>query len=323
MYKICVHIIFCFAVVNTYNNVRKIIIFFFKQMLKKNILFVCLFCIWIIGAMLLALQIQKQEDKIFFSYPQWDIYFSGERVPLDEKWYFNRQRFDKEFTISGNNLYQFYLYVKRYPVYIPYIEKKLQQSGIPDDFKYLAIAESALRDDVVSSAGAGGIWQFMPETGKQYGLQVNDFVDERYNFEKSTDAAIEYLSLLYEKFWNWTLAAAAYNRGENAIARALESQQVDNYYDLYLNEETSRYVFRILAIKYLIEWYFEKKSLIDKIVWWVYSIPETQVVQVSEIENLVSWCIENGYNYRDVKVLNPWILGNTLPEGEWNIKVLK
>lgn len=292
-------------------------------MLKKNFLFLLLFLGILLVFLFLILQIEKEEDKIFFSYPEWELEFAWEVIPLEWKDYFNRQRFDKEFTITGNNLYQFYLYIKRYPLYIPYIEEELKKNGIPDDFKYLAIAESALRDDVVSSAGAGGIWQFMPETGKQYNLQVNEFIDERYNFEKSTQSAIQYLNYLYEKFWNWTLAAASYNRGENAISRAMESQKVDNYYDLYLNDETSRYVFRIVAIKYLIEGYSEKKNLIDTIVWWVYSLPETWTVTTGAIADLVSWAIENGYSYRDIKVLNPWILWESLPEGEWEIKVLR
>lgn len=292
-------------------------------MLKKNFIWLLLFLGIIVVFLFLVLQIEKEEDKIFFSYPEWQLDFAWEVIPLEWKDYFNRQRFDKEFTITGNNLYQFYLYIKRYPLYIPYIEEELKKNGIPDDFKYLAIAESALRDDVVSSAGAGGIWQFMPETGKQYNLQVNEFIDERYNFEKSTQSAIEYLNFLYDKFWNWTLAAASYNRWENAIARALQAQQVDNYYDLYLNDETSRYVFRIVAIKYLIEWYFEKKSLIDKIVGGVYALPETINIRAGAIPDLVSWAIENWHSYRDVKVLNPWILWDTLPEWEWEIKVLQ
>jgi len=292
-------------------------------MLKKNIFFTWLFFIGVISMIFLSLQLQRQDNKIFFSYPEWSIYFSWEEVPVDGDNYFNKQRFDKEFTISGNNLYQFYLYVKRYPIYIPYIEQKLKEAGIPDDFKYLAIAESALREDVVSSAGAAGVWQFMPETGKQYGLRVDENIDERYNFQKSTDAAIQYLLFLYRKFDDWALVAASYNRWENAIARALDSQQVDNYYDLYLNDETSRYVFRIVAIKYLIEWYFQKKPIIDGIIGGVYNKPDTVTIQTQGIENLLEWSIENDYNYRDIKILNPWILGDSIPSWDWEIIVLQ
>jgi soluble lytic murein transglycosylase-like protein len=154
----------------------------------------------------------EKEKNIFFSYPEGDIFFAGENIPIGRDNYYNKQRFDKEFTISGNNLYQFYLYVKRYPLYIPYIEKQLKEKDIPNDFKYLPIAESALRNDVISSAGAAGIWQFMPETAKQYALRVDEFVDERYNFQKSTESAIAYLQELYRQFGDWSLVAASYNR---------------------------------------------------------------------------------------------------------------
>ncbi len=291
-------------------------------MLKRNLLFIFTFFFFVFLVLFVVLKFEKQQDKIFFSYPKWDIYFAQEKVPIDGAHYFNKKRFDNEFTISGNSLYQFYLYIKRYPVFMPYIEEMLAQKWIPNDFKYLPIAESALREDVVSPAWAAWVWQFMPETGKQYGLIVNDFVDERYNFKKSTHAAIAYIETLYERFWNRTLVAAAYNRWENAIQEALETQKVDSYYDLYLNEETSRYVFRIVAIKYLVEWYFEKKPLIDKFIGWVYSPPETETIRVWKIDNLLDWSIENGYNYRDIKLLNPWILQNSLPEGQWEIIVL-
>ncbi len=265
----------------------------------------------------------KEDNNLIFSYPEDDIVFAWKKIPMSWDDYINKQRFDKEFLVSWNSLYQFYLYIKRYPLYIPYIEERLSEEGIPKDFKYLPIAESALREDIVSSAWAWGIWQFMPETAERFWLIVNDEVDERFNFEKSTDAALKYLKFLYEEFWDRTLAAAAYNRWEGGISKALETQWVDNYYDLYLNEETSRYVFRIVSIKYLILDYFNKKSLIDSIIWWVYENPETKIINAKSIANLVYWCNENGYNYKSVKVLNPWILGNSLPLGDWEIKVLK
>jgi membrane-bound lytic murein transglycosylase D len=152
------------------------------------------------------------DNSIVFEYPEQEIEFAWDKLPMNGKNFDNKERFDKEFLGTSNNLYQFYLYVKRYPEYIPYIEKELKKAWIHDDFKYLPIAESALRDDVVSSAGAWWIWQFMPETGKRYGLRIDEYVDERYDFEKATWAAIEYLSDLYEDFWDWALVAAAYNR---------------------------------------------------------------------------------------------------------------
>ena len=294
-------------------------------MLKNNSLLWIVY--WVLFLMIFLVVLYSRygasDSSIVFEYPKWDIDFAGDVLPMWNDSFDNKKRFDKEFLLTSNNLYQFYLYVKRYPLYIPEIEEKLLMAEIPNDLKYLPIAESALRDDVVSSAWAGWIWQFMPETAKAYGLVVNDQVDERYHFEKSTDAAISYLSDLYNMFWNWSLAAAAYNRWENGLRRDMESQNVDNYYDLYLNEETSRYVFRILAIKYVMHSYFEKKDFIDRVIWWVHEKPLTEKVSVWAIDDIAKWSMENGYNYKDVKVLNRWIVWNTLPEGNWEITILK
>lgn len=292
-------------------------------MLKNNsllglvygVLFLCIFLVFIFNFVI------WKNESLIFEYPR-NVSFSGELLDLDQN-YDARNKFDKEFIVSSNNLYQFYLYVKRYEIYIPYIEDRLSEMWLPDDFKYLPIAESALRNDVVSHAWAAGIWQFMPDTARRYGLQVNEFIDERYHFEKSTKAAIRYLQDLYNLFENWTLVAAAYNRWENGLRRDMQSQGVDNYYDLYLNEETSRYVFRILAIKYTLKSYFEKKWMIDTVIWWVYSRPKTQEIFVSgPIEDIVSWAQENNYIYKDIRTLNPWIRSTSLPEWEWYITVL-
>jgi len=292
-------------------------------MLKKTYITSALIIAIILIATFTIFHASKKPWNLLFSYPKGDINFAGEIVPMKWDYYFNKQRFDKEFLITWNTLYQFYLYIKRYPLFIPDIEKKLSLSGIPNDFKYLPIAESALREDVVSPAGAAGIWQFMPETAKRFDLQINEYVDERYNIEKATDAAIEYLSILYDKFWDWTLVAAAYNRWENGIARAMESQRVENYYDLYLNEETSRYVFRIVAIKYLIESYFQNRWVIDAIIGWVYKKPDIQKVEINRIDNLFSWAQSYNQNYKTLKILNPWILWDSLPEWNWTINILK
>lgn len=295
-----------------------------KIMSRKKIFIFLLFVIIFIGWFFLFFKKEEKTPNFIFSYPQESkINFAWEKVPLSWEYFYNKERFDKEFLISSNILYQFYLYVKRYPLYIPYIEDKLKENNIPDDFKYLAIAESALRNDVVSSAWAAWIWQFMPETAKRFWLQVNDYVDERYNFEKSTDAAIAYFQKLYEIFENRTLVAAGYNRWENGILRALEDQNVSSYYDLYLNEETSRYIFRILAIKYLIESYLEQKNIVDTFIGGTYSIPETTIIDIEKIDNLSSWAENYNQNYNTIKLLNPWILGKSLPEWEWEVKVLK
>lgn len=302
-----------------------------RNMLKniyKNKFF--LWISWIILTILLIVfikntlnNITQNWDQIIFTYPEWKIDFAWEELPdLDEN-YFIKERFDKEFLNVSYNLYQFFLYVKRLPIYLPYIEEKLDEYNIPEDFKYLPIAESALRNDVVSSVWAAWIWQFMPWTAKEYWLIVNDNIDERYNFEKATLAAAKYLEYLHTLFWDWTLVAASYNRWQNWIKSALEDQKVNNYYDLYLNEETSRYVFRILAIKYVIKDYYNKKSYIDKIIWWVYKNPETKVVKLWKVSDLKSWAKDNWQNYQTIKILNPWILKDSLPEWDWEVKILK
>lgn len=262
-------------------------------------------------------------NSIIFSYPWNNLEFAGEKLPNLDNNYFIKERFDKEFLNTSYNLYQFFLYVKRLPLYMWYIENKLDEYGIPKDFKYLPIAESALRNDVVSEAWAAWIWQFMPETAREYWLIVNNEIDERYNFEKSTDSAVKYLNYLYSIFKNRTLVAASYNRWQNGIKTALAEQKVDNYYDLYLNEETSRYVFRILSIKYVIKDYESKKSYIDKIIGWVYKQPKTKIIKTWKIDDLKKWAVDNWQNYQTIKRLNMWIRKDFLPEGKWEIKILK
>ena len=172
--------------------------------------------------------------------------FAGEEVPTfmaDVQ-----ERLDKEMITNMNYHTNTTLVIKRANKVFPIIEPILKKYGVPDDFKYLAVIESSLVN-AVSPAGARGVWQFMPATAKEKGMEVSDEVDERYHLEKSTEAACKYLLSAKEKFGSWTLAAASYNGGMNGIAKKMEEQHVDNYYDLLLTEETSRYVFRILALK--------------------------------------------------------------------------
>jgi len=294
-------------------------------MLKNNSLLAIVYWvlfIWIIFVFIVSWA-KKENTSIIFEYPSEDIRFWWVKVPVEWEDFLNKQRFDKEFLLTSNNLYQFYLYVKRYPLYIPEIKKKFLEAWIHEDMKYLPLAESALRNDVISSAWAAWIWQFMPDTARRYWLIVDENVDERYHIEKSTDAAVSYITDLYNIFEDWALVAAAYNRWENGLQRDMQSQWVDNYYDLYLNEETSRYVFRIMAIKYVMQSYYQSKNLIDTLIWWVYSIPNTQILELNEIEDLLAWSAENNYKYKDIKNLNRWILGDSLPQWEWSVKVLQ
>ncbi|MCW8981048.1 MAG: lytic transglycosylase domain-containing protein, partial [Altibacter sp.] len=168
--------------------------------------------------------------------------FAGEPVPLNEPDI--RERLDRELLVNTYWQSNMLLMIKRAHKYFPVIEPLLKEHGLPDDFKYLAVAESGL-DNVRSPAGAAGFWQFLSSTGKEYGLEINDYVDERYNLEMATEVAAEYLKKSKERFGSWTLAAAAYNAGNGGVNKQITRQKTDNdYYDLLLNDETSRYVFR-------------------------------------------------------------------------------
>ncbi|NNK74522.1 MAG: lytic transglycosylase domain-containing protein, partial [Maribacter sp.] len=175
-----------------------------------------------------------------------DLNFAGEMVPQDDPEIM--ERVDREFLVNTYWQSNALLLMKRANKYFPIIEPILAKNGIPDDFKYLAVAESALTN-VVSHAGATGFWQIMKGTGKEYGLEINANVDERYHLEKSTQVACDYLNKWKTKYGSWTLTAAAYNAGPGAINKFMGIQKVDDYYDLLLGQETGRYVFRIMAIK--------------------------------------------------------------------------
>ncbi|UGS21883.1 lytic transglycosylase domain-containing protein [Flavobacterium cyclinae] len=229
--------------------------------------------------------------------------FSGEEVPTfmaDVQ-----ERLDKEMVTNMNYHTNTTLVIKRANKVFPIIEPILAKYGVPDDFKYLAVIESSLVN-AVSPAGARGVWQFMPATAKEKGMEVNDEVDERYHLEKSTEAACKYLISAKEKFGTWTLAAASYNGGMNGIAKRLEEQQVDNYYDLLLTEETSRYVFRILALKEIMTNSNKYGFSIPKEALY-YSVPTKTIIVDSSITNLANFAKSQGVNYKILKIHNPWL----------------
>ncbi len=231
------------------------------------------------------------------------IDFAGEPTPLqitDVK-----ERLDRELLINANLDATTALIIKRANRVFPIIEPILQQYGVPDDFKYLAVIESGLIN-ATSSTGAKGIWQFMPDTAKGSGMEVNDMVDERYHLEKSTEAACKYLLAAKEKFGSWTLAAASYNGGMNGLSKKLEEQKVTNYYDLGLTEETSRYVFRILALKEIMKQ--PAKYGFSIFPSDLYAPIPTKVVEVdSTINDLASFAFSQGINYKLLKIQNPWL----------------
>ena len=232
-----------------------------------------------------------------------NINFAGEPVPLDN--FDIKESLDNEMLANAFWHSQMIRFLKRANRYFPIIEPILKKNNIPDDFKYLAVAESGLVN-VVSPSKATGFWQFLQKTAKEYHLEINNEVDERYHIEKSTQAACEYLNEAYQKFGSWTLVAASYNMGMGGLSRQLERQKVDSYYDLYLNRETSRYVFRILAIKTIMQsptnygFNLRKKELYP-------SIPTTIIHCDTTISDLRKWSLEQGINYKILKLLNPWL----------------
>lgn len=232
-----------------------------------------------------------------------ELYFAGERVPLEIPDV--RERLDRELHINTYWHSSTIFLIKKAHRWIPQIEKILKENNIPDDFKYLTAIEGGFTN-AVSPANAVGFWQFKKAAGKENGLEIRKTVDERYDPILSTKAACEYLKKSHNKFGNWTNAAASYNRGMGGLQRALDNQKVNSYYDLLLNEETSRYVFRILAIKEIIE--HPKKYGFDIDDDHLYDQEEIRYVEVeNNINDLVLFAQEQGINYKLLKRHNPWL----------------
>lgn len=231
------------------------------------------------------------------------IDFAGERTPLqisDVK-----ERFEREFIVNANLDASTLLIIKRANRAFPIMEPILAKYGVPDDFKYLAVIESALVN-AVSPAGARGVWQFMPATAKEKGMEVTEQVDERYHLQKSTEAACKYLLDAKARFGNWTLAAASYNGGMTGVNKQIEMQKVSSYYDLLLTEETSRYVFRILALKEIMknpEKYGFKYLPADLYT----NLPFKTIEIDSSITDLADFAQKQGINYKILKIHNPWL----------------
>ncbi|NCO54713.1 MAG: lytic transglycosylase domain-containing protein [Bacteroidetes bacterium] len=237
-----------------------------------------------------------------------NLSFANEKVPIE---YFDvYENLDKEFLVNTYWHSQIFLFIKRAYRYFPIIEPILKENGIPNDFKYLCVAESGL-SNVVSPAGASGFWQFIRATATKYGLEVNDEIDERYNLEKSTKAACDYLKESYRNYKNWTLVAASYNAGMGGIDNQVKKQKVNSYYDLMLNEETSRYVYRIIAIKTIMDnplnygIHYRKRDLYPP-------IPTEKIIVDTNITDLASFAIDRDLNYKMLKYFNPWLRQNSI-----------
>lgn len=235
--------------------------------------------------------------------------FAGEAVPLD-RWDV-KERLDRELLINSYSQANILYLLKLTGRYFPVISDRLQANGVPDDFKYLCIAESNLQGAAVSRSGAVGFWQFMNGTAPGYGLEANSLVDERMNLVKSTDAACKYLKSAYAKFGSWTAAAASYNCGQGGYNGQASFQRTRNYYDLQLPEETNRYIYRILAFKYILENHEAlgfKMADAEKYG----EIPYRTVTVSSSISNLADFAIQNGTTYKMLRLMNPWLRGRSL-----------
>ncbi len=272
---------------------------------------------------LTSLQAGEKEHREFvatysYSVPVPDyVEFCGKKVYLDR--YDMHERYDREingFTYLHSTTM---LLIKRANRYFPIIEPILKKNNIPDDFKYLAVIESSLNPRAISSAKAVGLWQFMSDTAKRYGLEVGDQVDERYHIEKATEAACMYLNEAYRKYGDWASVAASYNGGMGRISSELNNQMVDNAFDLLLVEETSRYVFRIMAAKEIFKspnkygFILKKEDL--------YPTIRTKQIQVSyNIPDLAAFARQNNITYSQLKDFNIWLRDRSLTMSPRNPK---
>ncbi len=229
--------------------------------------------------------------------------FAGERVPLQDTDV--RERLDREIHVNSYWHSNMLLMIKKANRFFSEIEPLLKKYNLPDDFKYLAVAESGL-DNVTSHAGASGFWQFMKATGKEYGLEINNYVDERYNLELATKVAAQYLINSKELFGSWTNAAAAYNAGNAGITKQMKRQDATDYYSLLLNSETGRYVFRILAFKEILSnpekygFYVDQQDLYQ-------AIPTKTIIIDTPVEDFAKFAKQQGINYKILKIHNPWL----------------
>ena len=251
-----------------------------------------------------------------------DITFAGERVPLEM---FNiRERYERELLSTCYFHSNTMLLVKRSSRWFPVIEPILAKYGIPDDFKYLCVAESTLTN-AVSPAGAVGFWQFMERTAKEYGLEINKDVDMRYNVELETEAACRYFLKSYDIYHNWTLVAASFNAGTNRLNKFLKEQKVHSYYDLLLADETERYIFRILAFKTILSNPEKYGIYVSKDL--EYQPLKYKIVVVDKsVDNWADFALEHDITYKLLKIFNPWLRSNSLKvrHGEvYEIKIPK
>ncbi len=242
-----------------------------------------------------------------------EVSLCGELFPLEDRnvW----ENLDREFLVALSSEAQVLLWMKRARRYFPVVEKKLKEMGLPDDLKYLAVTESSLRPEAISSSGAGGIWQFIPATGEKYGMRRNRSIDERFDFFKATEGALAYLKSLYDEFKSWTLSMAAYNAGENKVRKEIDLQKTTNYFYLDLPLETERYVYKIAVVKIILsnpgrygfvlgENEFYSPLQVERV-----QIELTQPLPIMEVARAT------GFFYKEIKEMNPHFSEETIPPG--------
>lgn len=248
------------------------------------------------------------------------VTFAGEEMPLDQ--FDVKEALDRELLSIAYFHSQTIRYIKLAPRYFPVIETILKANGIPDDFKYLAMAESGLNPRAISPAGAVGFWQFLDVTAKEYGLEVNKEVDERYHVEKSTYAFCKYVRQSYNKYGSWTLAAASYNGGMARVQSQQNRQKMTSYYDLLFVEETQRYVFRIAALKLILENPMQYNLVVEEEE--KYPAIKIREIEINgSINNFADFAIENGINYKLLKDFNPWLRDDKLTNASEKKYIIK
>lgn len=231
------------------------------------------------------------------------IDFCNEEVPI---WNFDvKERLEKELLVNKFFHSQTFQVLRKTKRFLPVIEPILKKYNIPDDLKYISVIESNL-ENLVSYRGATGFWQLMPDAAKELGMEINDEIDERYHIEKSTEAACKYLLKAYQKFNNWTMAAASYNIGLTGISNLMEKQKTKNYYNIVMGEETSRYIFRILAIREIIK-NPETFGFILNESDYLQAIPTYEVEINTSVDHWADYAISKKINYKILKIFNPWL----------------
>ena len=245
---------------------------------------------------------------------------AGEELPLNR--FDVKEALDRELLSNAYFHSQTIRYIKMAPRYFQIIEPILKEKGVPDDFKYLAVAESGLDPRATSPAGAVGFWQFLSGTAKDFGLEINGEVDERYHVEKSTYAFCDYVLQSYEKLGNWTLVAASYNGGMARVEKQMDRQKMDDYYDLLFVIETQRYVFRIVALKIILENPEEYNFVIDEKE--KYPVIKTRNVEINgPVTNFGDFATENGISYKMLKDFNPWLRDTKLTNSKGKTYIVK